>query len=146
MATGTVTQIGGSTSNVSSTAASLAVSGLASGMNWTSIVQELGNAERAPETQWQAQQTKIAAQNTAYSTLSSDLTALQMDAQHLLDPSFFNTVVASSSSPSVATANVNSGTPAGNYAFNITQLATAAQMNGTSYVSQVWIPAATPAR
>jgi hypothetical protein len=57
----TVTQIGSANSNVSSTAASMAISGLASGMNWTSIVQELGTAERSPEIQWQNQQTTIAA-------------------------------------------------------------------------------------
>jgi flagellar hook-associated protein 2 len=144
MATSTVTTIGSSTSNVSSTAASMAISGLASGMNWTTIVQELGQAERAPETLWQNQQTKIAAQNAAYSTLTTDLTTLQTDAQNLLIPSFFDTVVASSSNPSVASASVNSGTPVGNYAFNITQLASAAQINGTSFVSQVLDPSGDP--
>jgi len=144
MATGTVTSIGSSTSNVSSTAAGMAISGLASGMNWTTIVQELGQAERAPETQWQAQQTAIAAQNSAYSTITSDLATLQTDAQNLLVPSFFDAVVATSGSPSVASASVNSGTPVGNYSFDITQLATAAQMNGTSLVSQVLDPGGDP--
>jgi len=144
MATGTVTSIGSSTSNVSSTAAGMAISGLASGMNWTTIVQELGQAERAPETQWQAQQTAIAAQNSAYSTITSDLATLQTDAQNLLVPSFFDAVVATSGSPSVASASVNSGTPVGNYSFDITQLATVAQMNGTSLVSQVLDPGGDP--
>ena len=61
-----------------------------------------------------------------------------------MDPSFFNSVVAASSSPSVASASVTSGTPVGNYAFNISQLATAAQMNGASYVSQVLDPGGDP--
>jgi len=144
MATSTVTSIGSSASNVSSTAASLAISGLASGLNWSTIVQELGQAERAPETQWQAQQTTIASQNAAYGTITSDLTTLQLDAQTLLDPSFFNSVVASSSNSSAATASVSSGTPVGNYTFDITQLATAAQINGTSFVSQVLDPGGDP--
>lgn len=146
MATSTVTSIGASTSNVSSTAASMAISGLASGMNWTSIVQELGNAERTPEIQWRNQQATIAAQNSAYSTLTNDLTTLQTDAQNLLIPSFFDTVVATSSTPAVATASVASGTPIGNYAFNITQLATAAQINGTANVSQVLDPSGDPSK
>ena len=123
---------------------SLAVSGLASGMNWTSIVQELGNAERAPETQWQNQQTTIAAQNASYATITSDLTTLQTDAQNLLDPSFYRTVAATSSNSSVATATAASGTPAGSYKFNIQQLATAAQITGTSNISRVLDPGGDP--
>ena len=141
----TVTSIGSSNSNVSSTAASMAISGLASGMNWTSIVQELGTAERSPEIQWQNQQTTIAAQNAAYTTIQTDLQSLQTDAQTLLDPSFFNSVVASSSSPAVASANAASGTPVGNFSFNISQLATAAQINGATDVSQKLVPDGIPA-
>jgi flagellar hook-associated protein 2 len=141
----TVTSIGSASSNVSSTASSLAISGLASGMNWTSVVQELGNAERAPETQWQNQQTTIAAQNAAYTTIQTDLQGLQTDAQTLLDPSFFSSVVGSSSSPSVASASAASGTPIGNFSFNISQLATAAQVNGAAGVSQKLVPDGIPA-
>lgn len=144
MATGTVSSIGTTTSNASSVASSLAISGLASGMDWTTIVQELAQAERAPETQWQNQQTQIAAQNSAYSTISSDLATLQTDAQQLLVPSFFDTVLASSSSSSVASASVNSGSPVGSYQFNITQLATAAQINGGGNVSQALVPGGDP--
>jgi flagellar hook-associated protein 2 len=141
----TVTSIGSSTSNVSSTAASMAISGLASGMNWTSIVQELGTAERSPEIQWQNQQTTIAAQNAAYTTIQTDLQSLQTDAQTLLDPSFFNSVAATSSSPAVASASAASGTPVGNFSFNISQLATAAQINGATNVSQKLVPDGNPA-
>ena len=144
MATSTLTSIGSTTSNVSSTAAGLAVTGLASGMNWATIVQELGQAERSPELQWQAQQSTMATQNAAYATMTSDLTTLQTDAQNLLDPSFFNSVVAASSATTVAAASVASGTPTGNYIFNIKQLATAAQMNGANNVSQALVPGGDP--
>jgi flagellar hook-associated protein 2 len=118
----------------------LAISGLASGMDWATIVTELANAERAPETQWQAQQTTISSQQTAYSTISSDLSAFQLDAETLMDPSFFNSVTAASTNPAAASADGSSGTPIGNYDFNITQLATAAQFNGATNVSQVLAP------
>ena len=144
MATSTVTSIGSSSSNASSLASSLAVTGLASGVNWSTVVQQLGQAERAPETQWRNQQSVIAAQNAAYSTINTNLTALQRDARNLMDASFFNSVVATSASPAVASASVVSGTPAGNYAFNITQLATAAQINGAANVSQVLDPGGDP--
>jgi flagellar hook-associated protein 2 len=114
-------------------------------MNWTSIVQELGNAERSPEIQWQNQKTAIAAQTAAYTTVQTDLQTLQTDAQTLLDPSFFNSVAATSSSPSVASANAASSTPVGNFSFNISQLATAAQVNGAAGVSQKLAPDGIPA-
>jgi len=143
MATSTLLGIGTSATNTSSP--NLAISGLASGMDWSTIVTELANAERAPETQWEAQQTSIGTEQSAYSTISSDLTTLQADAGTLLDPSFFQSVVAASSADAVATASVASGTPPGNYAFDITQLATAAAVNGTSGVSQKLVPDGNPA-
>jgi flagellar hook-associated protein 2 len=144
MATSTVTSIGANNSTTSSTAASLAISGLASGMDWSTIVTELANAERAPETQWQQQQTTIASENSDYTTITTDLTTLQTDAQTLLDPSFYSQVTAASSDSSVASATVTSGSPTGSYSFDISQLATAAQMNGASYVSQVLDPDGNP--
>ena len=144
MATSTVTNIGTSVSSQSSLASSLAVTGLASGMNWGTVVQELAQAERAPETQWRNQQNTLATQNAAYATITTDLTTLQLDAQTLLDPSFYSGVTASSSSPSVASATVSGGTPTGSYQFNISQLATAAQLKGASNVSQVLDPGGDP--
>lgn len=137
MAISTVSNVGTTANNPTSLQSSLAITGLASGLNWSTIVTELANAERSPEIQWQNQQATIAAQQAAYSTITSDLTTLQMDSEDLLDPSFFDAVTASSSNSSVASPSVSSGTPAGTYNFNITQLATEAQWNGSTGVSQV---------
>ena len=142
MATSTLLGIGSLASATSKP--NLAITGLASGMDWGTIVSELAQAERAPETQWEAQQTTIAAQQTAYSTISSDLTTVQLDAENLMDPSFFDSVTATSSNTAVASATVSSGAPTGNYTFDISQLATAAQMNGTTFVSQVLDPGGDP--
>ena len=115
----------------------MAVTGLASGMNWSTVVAELANAERSAETQWKNNQTTITTEKSAYSTISTDLTTLQTDAKKLMDPSFFDSVTAASSDSSAASALVTTGAAAGDYIFNITQLATAAQMTGASQVSQV---------
>jgi len=141
----TVTSIGATpTNNASATATSMAVTGLASGMNWSTVISQLANAERAPETQWLKQQNALAVKNSAYSAISSDLTSLQMDAQTLVDPSFYQSVLAASSDSSVATATVKAGTATGTYAFNISQLASEAQLTGTSFVSQVLDPSGNP--
>jgi len=141
MASSTLLGIGGLASH--SASPNLAITGLASGLDWATIVTELASAERAPETQWEAEQTTISAQQSAYSTISSDLSAFQLDAETLMDPSFFNSVTAASTNPMVASAEA-SGTAIGSYTFNITQLATAAQLNGATYVSQVLDPGGDP--
>ena len=147
MASSTLASIGTNLSNVggSLTHSQLAISGLASGMDWTTIVTELAQAERAPETQWKTEQTTIANEQSDYSTISSDLLTLQNDALTLTDPSFFNSVVATSSNSAVATASTTSGTPVGTYSFAISQLATAAQINGATGISQPLVPDGNPA-
>ena len=131
----TLLSIGTTAGDKTSLQSSLSISGLASGMDWATIVTELANAERSPETQWQAQETTITDELAAYSTISSDLTSLQLDADTLLDRSFFESVTGTSSDTSVATASVDSGAPIGTYTFDISQLATASNLQGTTYVS-----------
>lgn len=130
----------GLSSTSTSGSPNLAVAGIASGLNWQSIVQELAQAERAPETQWQQQQSAINTQNSTFSTIASQLTTLQTDIQNLQAASLYQGASVQSSNSGVATGAAASGTPLGNYTFNITQLATAAQINGTANISQAISP------
>ncbi|HSY16692.1 MAG TPA: flagellar filament capping protein FliD [Candidatus Acidoferrales bacterium] len=141
---GTLASIGTSANSNNTLSSSLAVSGIASGMNWQNTVSELANAERAPETQWQSQQATISQQKASYSQITTDLATLQSDATGLMDPAFFNSTVASSSSVAVASASSVSGATVGNFSFNISQLATAAQVIGAPNVSQVLDPGGDP--
>lgn len=118
----------------------LAITGLASGLDWATIVQELANAERAPETQWEAEQTTYNNQDAAYTTIGTDLTTLELDSQTLSDPSLYQSTAATSSDNSVATVSTATGATPANYTFNISKLATAAQMNGTANISSVLAP------
>ncbi len=104
-------------------------------MDWSTVVTELAQAERAPETEWQSQQSAINAQNSVYSTLSSNLTTLQTDVQALQDSSLYSSTAAQSSNSAVATVTSSAGATQGNFTFSITQLATAAQLNGTSNIA-----------
>jgi flagellar hook-associated protein 2 len=135
IASGSLPNIGTSSNN-GSLSSSLAVSGLASGMNWQSIVQQLATAERSPELIWQKQQTKLNAQNAAYNTINTNLTTLQADIQALQASSLYNTRAASTSNSAVAVATAASGATMGSFNFNITQLATSAQINGTASISK----------
>jgi flagellar hook-associated protein 2 len=114
-------------------------------MNWQTTVQELATAERAPETQWKTQQTSLNAQNSAFTTIASAIATLKTDLQTLQDPTLYESALAQSSASGIATASAASGATTGSHVFNISQLATAAQLNGQSNVNQVLVPDGNPA-
>jgi flagellar hook-associated protein 2 len=104
------------------------------------VITELANAERAPETQWNQEQTTINNQNSAFSTIVTDLTTLQTDVQKLQDPSLYENNAATSSDSTIATATADSTAASGSYGFTFSQLATAAQIDSRSNVSQILAP------
>jgi flagellar hook-associated protein 2 len=114
-------------------------------MNWQTTVQELATAERAPETQWKTHQTSLNAQNSAFTTIAGDLATLQTDLETLQDPTLYEGASAQSSDSSIATASAASGATPSSYNFNISQLATAAQLNGQSNINQSLVPTGNPA-
>ncbi len=120
------------------------MAGLASGINWTNIINDMAAAESAPITSWQSQQGTLNTKNTAYKTIGTDLTNLQNDANTLSSASFFESTTASSSDSSVASATVQSGTPLGTYAFSVSQLATAAVQDGSQVSAQPLSPSGDP--
>jgi len=133
----TVTQIG--LVPTTSSLPNLQVTGLASGMDWSTVVTELANAERAPETQWKTEQTTLNNQNSAFTTIQGDLTTLQTDVETLKSSSLYTSRTAQSSDSS-ATATASSGSNIGTYSFDISQLATATTINGTSGVNAALSP------
>ncbi len=135
LSSGALPTTGTQSTTSSSSSPDLAIAGVASGMDWQTIVQELGEAEAAPETQWETEQSSINAQNSDYSTISSDLTALQTDIQALQSSSLYQSASVQSSNSDIATGTATTGAALGNYAFDISQLATAAQLKGATQVN-----------
>src|SRR5579863_4815153 len=109
----------------------LALSGLASGFDWQSLVSQLIQVERAPETQLQSQQSTLQQKNSIYQNIGTQLGTLQTDLKNLSDPNFFDSSTVSLSDNTVATASAAEGTPVGSYTFNISQLATSAVQKGS---------------
>src|ERR1017187_1317665 len=128
----------------SSTGVDLSVSGLASGFDWKSLVTQLAQAERAPKTVWQANQSKLNQQNSIYGSIKSYLRNVQAYAQKLKDPALYEARSALSSSASVASASASPGGLTGTFSFNISYLATAAVLNGTSGISNILVPGGDP--
>jgi flagellar hook-associated protein 2 len=104
---------------------------LASGFDWQSLVSQLVQVQRDPETLLEKQQSTMQTQNTALGSIQSALQTLQSDVTTLSNPSFFDSVTATSSNTSLATATAAQGTAPGTYSFDVTQLATAASLQGS---------------
>ena len=130
----------GTSNNTTGDTPDLQVAGLASGMNWQTIVEELANAERAPETQWEQQQSTLNTENADYSTILTDLNTLQTDVQALQNTSLYQGSTVQSSSSSIATGTTTTGATLGTYAFDISQLATAGKITGKGNISTVLAP------
>ena len=115
-------------------ATNLAISGLASGFDWQSLVTQLVTLQRAPEQQLQAQQSTLQQQNIALGSLKTELGLLQNRVSVLQDPSFFDSRLATASDTTLATATAAAGTTLGTYSFDVSQLATAASLKSSSGV------------
>ncbi len=113
----------------------LAISGLASGFDWQTVVTQLVAIERSPERQLQAQQSALAQQNIAWGGIKTELGTLQNALAVLKEPNFFDSRTATSSDTTLASATADSGTAVGTYSFSVSQLATAAAWKGTTGIS-----------
>ena len=112
----------------------LAISGLASGFDWQSLVSQLADVERAPQATLLAEQTKIQERNNSLGSLATQLGVLRNRITTLTDSSLFDSRTASSSNSSLGTASVSSGATVGKFTFAISKLATATNYTGTSGV------------
>lgn len=110
--------------------ADLGLSGLASGFDWRSLVDQLTSVERAPQALLQRQQAALNSTNTAYGTVKTYLSSLQTKVDALNETSLFEGRQVDSSDTDVATATADDGTSLGNYTFVISQLATTSAQQG----------------
>jgi flagellar hook-associated protein 2 len=115
---------------MSSSNTSLALSGLASGFDWQSLVSQLIQVERTPETRLRTQQTTYQQKNSAYTSIGTQMTALGTSLQTLQDATLFNSRNTTLSDSTVATATAADSAALGSYTFNITQMATSAVQQG----------------
>ena len=110
----------------------LAISGLASGFDWQSLVSQLVAVERSPQTLLQIQQGLLGQQNIALGGIKTELGVLQNAAAVLKDSAFFDSRTATPSDASLASATAAAGTTVGTYSFNVSQLASVAVWKGTT--------------
>ena len=111
-------------------------SGLSSGLDTESIISKYLTIARQPETIYKAQQTQLQTRQTAYTTISAKLIALQIASQSLNKLRAFNAVTAATTDSTVATATADTGTQAGTYNLTVSSLATAQVLSSSAQSSQ----------
>ncbi len=99
--------------------------GVGSGLDLSSLLDQLTTAEQAPLTAIQNRASSYQSKLSAYGQLQSMLSAFQGSAKQLADPTFFNSTTAVSSATNVLSAAGSTSAVAGNYAVNVTALAQA---------------------
>ena len=108
----------------------LSVSGLASGFDWKTLVDQLAEVERTPERRLQLTQSNLQQVNNAYASLNTQLGVLKNRVDTLQDPTLFNSRIAKSGDATIASAIASEGAAIGTYTFAFSQLATAAAQQG----------------
>lgn len=113
--------------------AGLQLSGLASGFDWKSLVDQLMELERAPITRIETEQRTNTLRTTALSELGTKLTSLKTATAALKDVGVFSGRKASSSGS--WTAATAAGGATGTYKIAVSQLATAARLDGKADIA-----------
>ncbi len=113
--------------------ATTSVSGLVSGLDTASIIQQMMSIERRPISLLQDQMAKAEQQKGAFTTINTSLLALKTIADELAGESTWLEKTASVSDESILSATVSSDTLAGIYKFTVNQLATATQLSSNGY-------------
>jgi flagellar hook-associated protein 2 len=112
----------------------LGVSGLASGFDWRSFIDQIAEVERVPQQRLLQEQNTLELRKNAYGAIKTQLAVLQNRLADLKEASLFTSRLGQSSDESIATVDVSAGAPLGQFTFDITQLATAAKWNGAANI------------
>ncbi len=121
--------------SVSGNLAGINFSGLSSGIDTSSIIQQLLNLEALPIRRLQTQQAQLTAKQGIYEQLKSQISSLQSATNTLNAVSTYNTLKATSSAVDVATISSNSNANAGTYNLAISQLAQTHKVSSSAQAS-----------
>lgn len=110
----------------------MSISGLASGFDWKSVVDQLTAVERTPQNTVRMEQSNLAKRRDALGQITSQLNDLQNKANALGESSLYTRRSASSSDSTIASVSAATGSVTGSYSINVATLATPASWLGAS--------------
>ena len=112
----------------------LGISGLASGFDWRTFVDQIVEVERAPQQRLLQEQSLIEQRKNAYSAINTQLAVLQNRLTALKNPSLFESRSTQVSDENAASITASAGTPLGKFSFSFAQLAAAAKFSGATNI------------
>jgi flagellar hook-associated protein 2 len=116
--------------------ATTTISGLVSGLDTASIIQQMMSIERRPINMLKNQMAEAEAQKSAFTTINTSLLALKTIADEMASASTWMEKASTVSDESVLSATVSSDTLEGTYKFTVSQLATATQLASNGYADR----------
>jgi flagellar hook-associated protein 2 len=119
--------------------AGIQLSGLASGLDWKSLVDQIVQVNSIPKTRMQAEQTKVGQQTTVLNSLKTKLQAVQDSMAALNTSSVFNQRTTSASS-TLWSASAAPEATAMSHTIAVSKLATAARLEGVGGISSAIRP------
>jgi flagellar hook-associated protein 2 len=108
----------------------LGISGLASGFDWRSFLDQMVEVERSPQARLRSDQDKINQRSNAYDSIKTELGVLSNRLLNLKEGVFFSKRTAQSSDALKAKVTAGTGAVLGQHTVNVIQLATAAAQRG----------------
>lgn len=111
---------------------SSSVDGLSSGLDTTTIINQLMAIERRPQDALKARKSAAESARTELAGIRSDVSSLASLIKDFKTSSTFNALKATTTNPEAVTVKAASGVATGNYSFQVTSLATAASMYSTA--------------
>ncbi len=120
--------------------ATTSVSGLISGLDTASIIQQMMSIERRPINLLQQQMSEAEAKKSAFGVINTSLLALKTAVDELARETAWSAKTAAVSDESVVSATVSSATADGTYTFTVSQLAQATQLSSNGYADSDTAP------
>lgn len=119
----------------------LALSGLASGFDWKSIVDQLIEVSRTPQKRMRAEKSQFASKTSALNEIKGLVTSLKSSLSGLgSDDTVLKRSATFASSTTNWSASATKDTPVGQYVFELTQKATAAKLQGEAGAAGKGVP------
>jgi flagellar hook-associated protein 2 len=131
-----------STSTVGTDLAPITFPGIASGIDYNSIITKLTSLTLAPNTMYNNQITQLNAKNAELIKINTMLTSVQSALSALSDPATFNSYVGTTTDPvDSSVSQLSGGSPApGSYTIAATQVATATQITSGAAIGATLNP------
>jgi flagellar hook-associated protein 2 len=115
----------------------MALSGLASGFDWKSIVDQLIEVSRAPQNRMRSEKSTNASKTSALNEIKGLVASLKTSVGALVDEDALLKKSATFKNPTTSwTATATKDTPTGEYAFKIKSPATASNLQGSSGIAK----------